>query len=157
MIQLIGKETNTDSSEITSYVELTKEIQQEFVNVLNQKIQGDENLSESVKEKRDVAKMLQDHILKKNILNKSDWEFITKELDCVEDNRGQWDYPGECTMINSNRITMKKVEYPLLGIDETGHFKLMKPERDYTFKGKKVFEIPYVGKYKKLIEKIIGI
>jgi hypothetical protein len=38
-LDIIGKETNTDVSEITSYVELTKAIQQEFVNVLNEKIQ----------------------------------------------------------------------------------------------------------------------
>jgi hypothetical protein len=156
-LDIIGKQTKTDLPEITTYVELTKAIQQEFVNVLNQKIQGNENLSESVKEKKDVAKMLQDHILKKKILNKSDWNFIIKELDCVEDNRGQWDYPGECTMINSGKITMKDVKYPLLGIDETGHFKVMKPGNEYVFKGRKVFEIPYFGKHKKLVEKIIGI
>jgi hypothetical protein len=71
-------------------------------------------------------------------------------LDCVVDNRGQWDHPGKCTMIESNRITMQNVDFPLVGIDDTGHMKLMLPENDYKFPGKRVFEIPLKGKYKNL-------
>ena len=45
---------------------------------------------------------------------------------------------------------MKNVKYPLVGIDNTGHIKLMLPENDYKFQGKMVFEIPLKGKYKDL-------
>jgi len=38
-LDIMGKETKSDTPEITSYVELTKAIQQEFVNVLNEKIE----------------------------------------------------------------------------------------------------------------------
>jgi hypothetical protein len=53
-------------------------------------------------------------------------------------------------MIEHNKITMKDVPYPLVGIDDTGHIKLMMPENDYKFPGNKVFEIPLKGKYKKI-------
>jgi hypothetical protein len=75
---------------------------------------------------------------------------ILKELNCVVDIRGQWDNPGKCTMIEHNKITMKDVPYPLVGIDDTGHIKLMMPENDYRFPGNKVFEIPLKGKYKNI-------
>jgi hypothetical protein len=73
-----------------------------------------------------------------------------EKLDCVVDNRGQWDHPEKCTMIESNSITMKNVPYPLLGIDDTGHTKLMLPEKTYKFPGNNVFEIPLKGKHKTL-------
>jgi hypothetical protein len=50
---------------------------------------------------------------------------------------------------------MKNVNYPLLGIDETGHYKIMLPEEDYKFPGKQVFEIPIKGKYEKIVLQIL--
>jgi hypothetical protein len=38
---------------------------------------------------------------------------------------GQWKHPGRCTMIPGNRITMRNVPFKVLGIDDTGHMKLM--------------------------------
>ena len=67
----------------------------------------------------------------------------------IKDDRGQWDHPGEVTEINSTEITMKpdpltgkKLTRPLLGISDTGDVKIMKPGKDYKFKGTKVTEYP---------------
>ena len=60
----------------------------------------------------------------------------------IEDPMGQWAHPGEITKINSNQITMQGVDYPVLGISDTGDTQLMQPGEDYKFKGKSVTEIP---------------
>jgi hypothetical protein len=59
---------------------------------------------------------------------------------------GQWEYPGEVTIIPSNNITMQGVNYPVLGIDNLGNQELMMPGMDYTFPGDYVTEIPQMGK-----------
>lgn len=60
----------------------------------------------------------------------------------IEDDMGQWAHPGEITKINSNQITMQGVNYPVLGISDTGDTKMMQPDKDYKFKGKSVTEVP---------------
>lgn len=60
----------------------------------------------------------------------------------IKDDMGQWAHPGEITEINSNDITMEGVPYDVLGISDTGDTKLMKPGKNYKFKGKKVTEYP---------------
>jgi hypothetical protein len=67
----------------------------------------------------------------------------------IEDNRGQWDHPGEITQVNSNYITMgpdpktgKKIKHDLIGISNTGDVQYMTPGNNYKFKGSKVTEIP---------------
>ena len=60
----------------------------------------------------------------------------------IKDDRGQWDHPGEITEIGSNQITMQGVPYDVIGISDTGDTKLMKPGKNYKFKGKKVTEFP---------------
>lgn len=105
----------------------------------------------------DIVTLLKRHIQKKDILNQKDWDYIFDKMECVKDNRGQWDYPGKCTLINSSNITMMDVEFPLVGIDETGHFKLMLPNKSYTFPGKKVFEIPLKGKFKNIATELLKI
>ena len=60
----------------------------------------------------------------------------------IEDDRGQWAHPGEVTKINSNNITMKGVDYPVLGVSDTGDKKIMMPGEDYKFKGNSVTEYP---------------
>ena len=102
-----------------------------------------------------VIQLLKNHINKKHLLSEKDWDFIINELDCVIDNRGQWDHPGKCTLINSNTITMKDVPYSLVGIDDTGEIKFMLPEKNYNFLGKKVLEIPLKGKYMSLALKLL--
>jgi len=61
----------------------------------------------------------------------------------IEDDRGQWAHPGEVTKINSNNITMKGVNYPVLGISDTGDTKMMQPGvENYTYDGSSVTEYP---------------
>ena len=73
-----------------------------------------------------------------------DWKpkTISQDGSVIKDDRGQWDHPGEITEIGSNDITMKGVPYDVLGISDTGDTKLMKPGKNYKFKGKKVTEYP---------------
>jgi hypothetical protein len=60
----------------------------------------------------------------------------------IKDNRGQWAHPGEVTEIDSNYITMEGVPYDVVGVSDAGDTKLMKPGKNYKFKGKKVTEFP---------------
>lgn len=53
----------------------------------------------------------------------------------ITDPMGQWKYPGENTRIPSNKITMKGVNYPVLGISNNGQKKMMQPGQEYTFPG----------------------
>jgi len=70
-----------------------------------------------------------------------------QEGGVIEDDRGQWAYPGEITKINSNNITMKGVNYPVLGISDTGDTKMMQPGvENYTFDGNSVTEFPMAQK-----------
>jgi hypothetical protein len=130
--------------------DLVKDIQDEIVRVLNDKIQSQQGLQESFNKKEDVVGLLKKHINKEKTLSESDWSYIMRKVDGIIDNKGQWDHPGKCTMIESNTITMKNVNYPLVGIDNTGHMKFMLPNANYEFPGEKVFEIPCMGKYKNL-------
>lgn len=57
-------------------------------------------------------------------------------------NRGQWDYPGQTTIIPSNQITMQGVNYPVLGVSDRGHTQMMYPGLNYSFKGNSVTEYP---------------
>jgi hypothetical protein len=77
---------------------------------------------------------------------------ISKNGSVIKDDMGQWAHPGEITEIGSNQITMKGVDYPVLGISDTGDTKLMQPGKDYKFEGTKVTEYPKGGwadKYQK--------
>lgn len=49
---------------------------------------------------------------------------------------------NDFNIIPSNRITMKGVNFPVLGIDNKGNSKIMLPGKDYKFKGSQVTEIP---------------
>ena len=62
----------------------------------------------------------------------------------TKDNQGYWnpDNWGKPVEIGSNNITMEGVNQPLLGVSDTGDTKLMKPGKNYKFKGKKVTEFP---------------
>jgi hypothetical protein len=55
---------------------------------------------------------------------------------------GQWAHPGEITEINSPYITMKGVDYPVLGISDEGDAQMMYPDEEYEFIGDKVTEYP---------------
>lgn len=51
----------------------------------------------------------------------------------------------ESLLIPSNRITMKNVEFPVYGVDDTGYSQMMYPGSDYTFPGNYVYELPVKG------------
>jgi hypothetical protein len=48
-------------------------------------------------------------------------------------------------VIPSGEITMKGVDFPVLGIDNEGNKKVMEPGKDYTFPGDAVLEFPMNG------------
>ena len=58
-------------------------------------------------------------------------------------------------IIPSGDITMKNVEFPVLGIDNKGVSIEMKPGKDYSFPGNIVLEIPMKKKtiYNKIFKK----
>ena len=58
-------------------------------------------------------------------------------------------------VIPSGNITMKDVEFDVLGVDNLGNKKLMKPGKDYTFPGDVVLEVPVKNKslYNRLLKK----
>lgn len=60
----------------------------------------------------------------------------------IVDPRGQWAHPGKITIIPGTDITMQGVNYPVLGISDTGHTQMMEPGKDYKFNGTKVTEYP---------------
>jgi hypothetical protein len=69
----------------------------------------------------------------------------------IVDPMGQWTNPGEVTTIPSNDITMRGVNYDVMGVSNTGDKKLMKPGKNYKFNGDYVTEYPRGGwleKYK---------
>jgi hypothetical protein len=67
---------------------------------------------------------------------------ISQNGSVIKDDRGQWAYPGEITEIGSNDITMQGVDYPVLGVSDTGDTQMMYPDQDYKFDGEKVTEYP---------------
>jgi hypothetical protein len=79
---------------------------------------------------------------------------ISKNGSVIKDDLGQWAHPGEITQIGSNEITMKGVDYPVIGISDTGDTKVMYPGKDYKFDGNMVTEYPlaqdggWLNKYK---------
>ncbi len=78
----------------------------------------------------------------KSISKNGSWLSKYEDKEVIKDDRGQWDHPGEITEINSNDITMEGVPYDVLGVSDTGDVKMMKPGKNYKFKGKKVTEYP---------------
>jgi hypothetical protein len=64
----------------------------------------------------------------------------------IKDDMGQWAHPGEITEIGSNNITMQGVDYPVLGVSDTGDTQMMYPGEDYNFDGNKVTEFPMMEK-----------
>jgi len=79
---------------------------------------------------------------------------ISQNGSVIKDDMGQWAHPGEITEIGSNEITMQGVDYPVLGISDTGDAQMMYPDQDYKFDGEKVIEYPmmkgggWLNKYK---------
>lgn len=55
--------------------------------------------------------------------------------DIIVDPMGQWNHPGKNTRIPSSNITMKGVNYPVLGVSNTGQKQMMQPGKEYNFPG----------------------
>ena len=109
---------------------------------------------ESQNSRKTVVQSLVKHIKKEQLLDENDWHNIISRTGAIEDPMGQWNNPGECTMIPSNQITMKDVSYPVMGIDDTGHMIMMQPDKSYNFPGTKVFEIPHTAQWQTTIMQI---
>lgn len=56
--------------------------------------------------------------------------------------RNSRDFDAEYNVIPSGRITMKDVPFPVLGMDELGNIKVMRPNQEYQFLGSQVLELP---------------
>lgn len=103
-----------------------------------------------------VIDSLAHHVTGKRKLTETDWNDVMKKTGAVKHSNGQWDYPGQCTMIPSNQITMRNVAYKVLGIDDTGHMQLMQPEQEYSYPGTQVFEIPNTGQWQTFMLQLLN-
>lgn len=76
--------------------------------------------------------------------------------DIILDPMGQWKHPGKNTRIPSSSITMKGVNYPVLGVSNTGQKQMMQPGQEYNFPGAEyVDEYPQMKKGGSSEQKII--
>ena len=94
------------------------------------------------------------HIMKRKLLDKNGWKRVMKYTKAVMDKAGQLKHPGKCTMIPSGNITMNNVKHKVLGIDDMGNTKMMKPDNDYGYPGGQVFEIPVTPEQNTLLKKL---
>ena len=81
----------------------------------------------------------------KNISRNGNWlDKFEEGGEIVKDNEGYWNPEnwGKVVEIDSNDITMKGVNQPLIGVSDEGDVQYMEPGEDYKFKGKKVKEYP---------------
>jgi hypothetical protein len=69
-----------------------------------------------------------------------------KNLSITGYKRNSPDKNRPYNLIPSSEITMKGVDFPVLGIDLKGNKKVMKPGKDYSFKTDIVIEIPLKDK-----------
>lgn len=60
--------------------------------------------------------------------------------------KNQWQDPGEITEVNSRNITMRGVNYPVLGVGADGYTQMMQPNMDYEFPQGPVVEYPMMQK-----------
>ena len=56
------------------------------------------------------------------------------------------DVDNPYNIIPSGNITMKGVDFPVVGIDNLGNKKTMQPGKNYKFKGSSVIEMPLKNK-----------
>lgn len=112
----------------------------------------------SLNELDEVVKWFAQHITKNQIMRGDDWLNIIQKTRAKIDPMGQWKHPGQCTVIPTRNglITMKHVEFPVLGIDNTGHHIMMQPEQEYQYPGKVIFEIPHTAQWQTVIIQILN-
>ena len=123
-----------------------------LVAILAKALKADKYLLPSAfKTQKDVTESLMMHVNGTRKLDTAGWERIMQATGGIHDAAGQWKHPGKCTMIPSNQITMQRVKYPVLGIDDTGHAEYMQPGQSYTYPGTQVFEIPQTAQWQTMI------
>jgi len=138
---------------------LTTEFGQELTPELFKKATENKRVMNSPAFKRMKLKFKDEDIIKMNneVAQNNNTAPLTqakKGKKIIKDDRGQWDHPGEVTEIGSPDITMQGVDYPVLGISDTGDTQMMYPDQDYKFDGEKVTEFPmkqnggWLDKYK---------
>lgn len=90
--------------------------------------------------------------------NNNDVYYAQTGGEVINDNNGQWNNPGSITRISSPNITMRGVNFPVLGISEqTGEKKLMLPNQNYFFENtESVIEYPQITKAEKAFLKEIS-
>jgi hypothetical protein len=69
-----------------------------------------------------------------------------KNLSTTGYKRNSPDKDRPYNVIPSGEITMKNVDFPVLGIDNLGNSKEMHPGEDYSYPGNTVLEFPLNGK-----------
>lgn len=75
---------------------------------------------------------------------------LAQQGGIISDNQGQWKHPGDVTKIDGGNITMKGVNYPVLGVSNLGEQKMMYPNKDYQFQGaESVTEYPQLTEKEK--------
>ena len=64
--------------------------------------------------------------------------------------RGVYDFPNQEVIVptEDGKITMKNIDYPIIGTDEFGNRQLMQPDGEYKFPGKIIHEIPQTKRLK---------
>ena len=91
-----------------------------------------------------------------NYLKENIQKIKESKTKVVEDDMGYWNPKnfGKPVKINSNKITMKGVNQPLIGVSDTGDTQFMQPNQDYSFKGKNVIEYPMTNQDKGQLKKL---
>jgi len=77
-------------------------------------------------------------------INDAMLEYFQQEKP-IHDNQGQYNHPGKVTKIDSNKITMQGVPYPVLGVSDVGHTQIMHPGGEYAYDGSTVTEYPILA------------
>lgn len=127
-----------------------QEVSSEFLdNFLKDYKRDNENINDllNIADPPHILEML-NYMASRQPLNKDN--YIAQQGNVINDNMGQWKYPGEITRISSPNITMKDVPYQVLGIADTGEVKLMLPNQEYYFNNAStVTEYPLISESKK--------
>lgn len=91
------------------------------------------------------------NVLNKVVSNERNNTYYAQSGGMPISSNGVYDYPGENVIVptKDGKITMKSVNYPILGIDEFGNQKLMQPNGEYQFEGKTITEIPQLTEAEK--------
>ncbi len=82
-------------------------------------------------------------------VDRGEKRYYSQEGGIPVSSQGVYDFPMQEVLVptSNGEITMKDVDYPILGIDEFGNKKMMHPGKNYKFPGKRIHEIPDLKNY----------